>query len=166
VKAKNKTPAKKATRKTTSRSAGTPGTKANAARKPQESRAAALTKLFLQTPEMQEFQLVAGTIANKLDPKDTVSITIDIPKQFVRLTEFLEQKLRSGSRVKPRPVAAVLNQILLNELHDQLHWLTVEPAHFSYYRDLWNQFCDEHGAPEEKISDPASAPVKGEEGPF
>jgi hypothetical protein len=167
VKNQNKTPAKKAKRKTTSRSAGTQGTEGNAAPKPKpESRAQALTRLFLQTPDMKECQLVAGGIANKLDPGDTVSITIDVPKQFVLLTDFLEQKLRTGSRVKPRPAAAVLNQILLNELHDELHWLTVEPAHFSYYRDLWNRFCDEQGAPSEKIPDPASTAEKGEEGPF
>ena len=132
-----------------------------------ESRAAQLTKLFHQTPEGQELRLTAGSILNKLDPEDTVSIKIDVPKEFVRLTEFLEQKRATGAGGKARPAAKVLNQILINELHDQLHWLVVGPARYEYYRNLWNRFCDEQGAPEEKIADPASGPAKtSEEGPF
>ena len=81
------------------------------------------------------------------------------------LTEFLEEKRASGAA--PRLAAKVLSQILQNELHDQLHWLTVSPARYEYYRNLWNRFCEAHGAPEEKIADPASGPAKStEEGPF
>ena len=132
-----------------------------------KTRAEELTELFLKTPEMQECKLAAGSIANKLDPDDTVAVTIDVPKEFVRLTEFLEGKRLAGTAAQPRPVPQVLTQILLNELHDQLHWLAVSPARFEYYRNLWNRFCDEQGAPEEKIADPASGPAKStEDGPF
>ena len=134
---------------------------------PKKTKAAELTELFYKTPEMQECQQTAGSIANKLDPEDTVAIKIDVPKEFIRLTEFLEEKRASGAGVAPRPAATILNQILQNELHDQLHWLTVGPARYEYYRNLWNRFCDEQGAPEEKIADPVSGPAKStEEGPF
>ena len=132
-----------------------------------KTKAQELTELFRKTPEMQECALVAGSIVSKLDPEDTVSIKIDVPKEFVRLTEFLEQKRTTGASGKPRPAAKVLNQILLNELHDRLHWLTVDPSRYEYYRNLWNRFCDEQGAPEEKIADPAGAPAESsEDGPF
>jgi hypothetical protein len=59
--------------------------------------------------------MTAGSITNKLDPGDTVSIKIEVPKEFIRLTEFLKQKRVSGAKVAPRPAAKALNQILLNE---------------------------------------------------
>ncbi|HEV8414166.1 MAG TPA: hypothetical protein VGQ49_11265 [Bryobacteraceae bacterium] len=130
---------------------------------PKKTRSEELTELFNKTPEMQECSQTAGAIANKLDPEDTVPVTIEVPKEFVRLTEFLEQKRVAGTNTAPRPAAKVLNQILVNELHDQLHWLVVGPARYEYYRNLWNRFCDESGAPEEKIADPTKS---GEEGPF
>lgn len=135
-------------------------------RKP-ESRAARLTKLFYQTPEGRELRRIADSINAKLNVGDTVAVKIDVPKEFIRLTDFLEQKRVAGTATKPRPAAKVLNQIILNELHDQLHWLVAGPARFEYFRDLWNRFCNEQGAPEEKIADPASGPAKStEEGPF
>jgi hypothetical protein len=135
-------------------------------RKP-ESRAARLTKLFYETAEGRELRQTADTINSRLNMGDTVAVKIHVPKEFIRLTEFLEQKKVAGTAIAPRPTAKVLNQILLNELHDQLHWLTVGPARYEYYRNLWNRFCDQHGAPEEKIADPASGPAQdGEKGPF
>lgn len=128
---------------------------------PKKTRAEELTELFYKTPEMQECKQTAGSITNKLDPEDTVSIKIDVPKEFIRLTEFLEQKRAAEAGVAPLPAAKVLNQIVLNELHDQLHWLVTGPARYSYYRNLWNRFCDVQGAPEEKIAVGASASGKG-----
>ena len=58
---------------------------------PKKTRAEELTELFNKTPEMQECQQTAGSIKNRLDPEDTVSIKIEVPKEFVRLTEFLEE---------------------------------------------------------------------------
>ena len=142
------------------------------AREPEpESRAVQLTKLFYKTPEMQECRLTADSINNALNPDDTVPVQIDVPREFLRLTEFLEQKRATAAGVEPLPPPKVLNQIILNELHDQLHWLVVEPAHFSHYRNLWNRFCDEQGAPGEKMpapsgAEPQQSAQEGREGPF
>jgi hypothetical protein len=127
----------------------------------------ALADLFNKTPEMQECRLTADSINNRLDPEDTVPVQVDVPKEFIRLTEFLEQKRALGAGVEPRPSHRVLNQILLNELHDQLHALITGPARFDYYRDLWNRLCDTQGAAELKIVDP-SADERGNatDGPF
>jgi hypothetical protein len=133
----------------------------------QEGQAEQLTKLFYKTPEMQECSQTADAINTSLDPEDTVPVQIDVPRQFIRLTEFLEQKRATAASVAPVPAAKVLNQILLNELHDQLHWLITGPARFRYYRELWNRFCDQQGAPDQKIPAPQQ-PTEGEggEGPF
>jgi hypothetical protein len=138
-----------------------------AAREPEpESPAERLTKLFNKTPEMQECRQTADSINNRLNPDDTVPVQIDVPREFLRLTEFLEQKRSTAAGVVPLPTPKVLNQILLNELHDQLHWLITGPARFSYYRGLWNRFCDEQGAPHQKIPDPQASAGEGGEGPF
>ena len=132
-----------------------------------KSTAAELTKLFMQTPEMQECTVTAGTIRNKVDPGDTVSIEIKLPRALVQLAEFIERKRAEEAGGKARSTTKLLSMILENDLHDELHWLTVEPAHFAYYRSLWNRFCDAQGAPEHKIADPETSPGKGmEEGPF
>ena len=135
---------------------------------PKKSRAAELTELFYKTPEMQECKTTAGTFVNQVHDGNTVSVKIELPRALVQLAEFLERK-RAGEGGKARSAAKVLSAMLLNDLHDELHWLTVEPAHFAYYRNLWNRFCDEQGAPEEKIAEPnaASSAKQGrEEGPF
>jgi hypothetical protein len=171
-KGKGKTPAKRTSRTTDDELASvveahqkSEAGKAGGKSKP-ASRAQQLTNLFLKTPEMQECEVTAGSITNKLDPEDTVTVKIEVPKEFIRLTEFLEQK-HVGAGAKPRPAPKVLNQILLNELHDQLHRLIVGPLGFEYYRNLWNRFCDAQGAPEEKIDDGQStAKQGGKEGPF
>lgn len=129
-------------------------------------RAAQLTQLFYKFPEMQECRLTADAINHELDPGDTVPLKISVPRQFIRLVEFLEQKRASDAGVAPRPASDVLAQILTNDLHEQLHWLVTEPAHFAHYRKLWNRFCDEQGAAEEKISEPGARPALGGEGPF
>jgi hypothetical protein len=129
--------------------------------------AEALSRLFLKTPEMQECVTTADSINNRLNPEDTVAVQVDVPREFIRLTEFLEQKRALTAGAGPRPPHEVLNQILLNDLHDQLHGLITGPARFGYYRDLWNRFCDAQGAPQLKIADP-SADEKGTatDGPF
>lgn len=131
-----------------------------------KSRAAELTELFNKTPEMQECKTTAGTLLNQVHDGNTVSIKVELPRALVQLAEFLERK-RAEDGGKARTAAKMLSNMLLNDLHDELHWLTVAPSqHFGYYRNLWNRFCDEHGAPEEKIPDPASPVEKAEEGPF
>jgi hypothetical protein len=130
-------------------------------------RAAELTALFLKTPEMQECKTTAGTLLNQLDDGDTVSLKIELPRALVQLAEFLERKRAEEAGVAAQSAAKVLGNMLRNDLHDELHWLTVGPAHFAYYRNLWNRFCDAQGAPEQKIADPGRRPERGgEEGPF
>jgi hypothetical protein len=133
-----------------------------------ESRAEQLTKLFRQTPEMQELRQLTDTVHNELNAEDDVPLYIHVPRAFIRQTEFLEEKRAAAAGVAPSPAANVLNRILVNALHEELHWLATGPARFSHYRNLWNQFCDEQGAPEEKIGeDGKPAPQeRGEEGPF
>ncbi len=131
-----------------------------------EAPAQSLTKIFLKTPEMEECRRTADSINNRLNPDDTVAVQLDMPREFLRLTEFLEQKRATAAGVEPLPTPQVLNQILLNELHDQLHGLITGPARFGYYRDLWNRFCDNQGAPDQKLPDPLASSGEGGEGPF
>jgi hypothetical protein len=121
---------------------------------PAPNPAEVLTRLFNKTPEMQECITTANSIAEGLDPEDPVAVQVYVPRQFMRLTEFLEQKRAVAAGVEARMSQEVLNQILLNELHDQLHALITGPARFGYYRELWNRFCDANGAPELKIVEP------------
>src|SRR5262245_39503527 len=102
-------------------------------RMPKKTRSQELTELFHKTPEMQEYTRRVGTINARLDPGDTVSVTLAIPKQFMSLIEFIEEKNAAEAGGKPKPAKKVLNQILVNELHEQLHWAVVEPARFSHY---------------------------------
>jgi hypothetical protein len=131
-----------------------------------ESEAEKLTKLFYKTPEMEECRQTADSINNRLNPEDTVAVQIHVPREFIRLTEFLELKRATAAGVEPLPPQKVLNQVLLNELHDQLHGLITGPARFSYYRDLWNRFCDQQGAPGQKLPDPLASAGESGEGPF
>ncbi len=136
------------------------------AKTPTSSRAAELTKLFYKTAEMQDYTLTLAAINADLDPEDTVPVQIDVPRGLLRLVEFLEQKRASDAGVAPDAAPVVLSQMTVNELQNQLHWLTVEPAHFAHYRNLWNRFCDEQGEPEQKIGAPNAASPKDENGPF
>ena len=129
--------------------------------------AAELTAAFLKTPAMVEHSKVIGTVNAQLDPGDTETVSLKIPKQFLTMLEFVERNNAADKGRKAAPAAKVLGRIVLNELHDMLHWLVVAPAHFGRYRDLWNRFCEEQGAPQHKIATPQDAAAKpqgGEEG--
>jgi hypothetical protein len=130
-----------------------------------EGRAARLTRLFNDLPEMSELALMVDTLNARLDPTDTETVSLQVPKQFLAVLEFLERKNALDAGREPVAAAAVLSQIVTNELHETLHWLTVQPAHFSHYRNLWNRFCDDEGEPEEKIAAPKRAAEDGED-PF
>ena len=135
--------------------------------KPKTKTAEELTAAFLKTPAMVEHTKVIGTVNAQLDPGDTKTVSLKIPKQFLTMLEFVERNNAAEKGRKADPAAKVLGQIVLNELHDMLHWLVVAPAHFNRYRDLWNRFCDEQNAPQHKIAmpqDAAAKPQGGEEG--
>jgi hypothetical protein len=123
-----------------------------------QNREKKLTALFYKTPEMQECRETADSININLNTDDTVAVQLNIPREFIRLTDFLEQKRALDAGVPPRPADKVLTQILLNELHDQLHALVTGPARFGYYRDLWNRFCDEHNAADLKLGEQPPQP--------
>jgi hypothetical protein len=129
---------------------------------------AELTELFNKTPEMQECKSTAGALVNQVHDGNTVSVQVELPRALVQLVEFLEGK-RAEDGGKARNVGKFLSDVLVNDLQDELHWLTVAPAeHFAYYRNLWNRLCEAQGAPEEKLADPL-APAggkEGSEGPF
>jgi hypothetical protein len=126
-----------------------------------------LTRAFLKTPEMAEHQNVIGTVNSRLDEGDTETVCLQVPKQFLTMLEFVERNNAADAGRTAATAADVLNQIVKNELHDMLHWLVVQPARFAHYRNLWNHYCDEQGAPEHKIPTPGEvSPKDGEEGPF
>ncbi len=112
-----------------------------------------LSKLFSQTPEMQEWKQFSGTVNASLDEDDTVPVQLNVPRQFIRMVEFLEQKRAGDALVPPVPVEKTLNQMMLNALHEDLHGLVTDPLSFPHYRDLWNRFCDAQGAPEHKMTE-------------
>ena len=134
--------------------------------KPKTKTAEELTAAFLKTPAMVEHTKIIGTVNAQLDPGDTETVCLQIPKQFLTMLEFVERNNASDEGRKADPAAKVLGQMVLNELHDMLHWLVVAPAHFDRYRDLWNRFCDEQNTPQHKIAKPQDAAAQGGEGPF
>lgn len=136
------------------------------AKAPPPSRIAELTKLFYKTAEMQDYSLSLGAIEAGLDPEDTVPIKIDVPRGFLKLVEFLEKNRAADAGVAPLSPTAVLSRMLVNELHQQFHRLSAEPAHFAYYRNLWNRFCDQQGEPEQKITAPHAVAPEDGNGPF
>lgn len=125
-----------------------------------------LTRAFLKTPEMAEHEKVIGTVNARLDEGDTETVCLQVPKQFLTMLEFVERNNAADAGRTPAPATDVLSQIVKNELHDMLHWLVVQPAHFAHYRNLWNRFCDAQNAPEQKIPDPLASAKSDEEGPF
>ena len=125
-----------------------------------------LTQAFLKTPEMAEHQKVIGTVNARLDEGDTETVCLQVPKQFLTMLEFVERNNAADAGRTPAPASDALNQIVKNELHDMLHWLVVQPARFAHYRNLWNRFCEEQNAPDQKIPDPLANMEPHEEGPF
>jgi hypothetical protein len=121
-----------------------------------------LGRLFLETPEMREYTAVTQDISNTLDEDDTVPFQLHVPRQFLQLVDFLEQKRALQAGVSPVTAERTLNQMFMNLLHEELHSLITEPLTYPYYLELWNRFCDAQGAPEQKIVQPAEKA----EGPF
>lgn len=112
-----------------------------------------LTKAFLQTPAMVEHAEVIGAVNDELDTDDTVTAELQIPRQFMKMLEFVERTQAKDEGRQPEQVGEVLNMMLVNQLQEMLHLLVVAPGHFPRYQKLWNRFCDDQGAPEHKIVD-------------
>ncbi len=124
-----------------------------------------LMTAFRKTPEMIEHAQFFETV-NRDVYGATQSITLEIPKAFLAMLEFQEwNNAKAAGRIPALP-EKVLQGIVMNELHDQLHWHSVDPLHYPYYRSLWNRFCDENEAPERKIKSDQAQQERGGEGPF
>lgn len=127
-----------------------------------EQKSQELSKLFLETPEMREYNAVTQRISNTLNEDDTVPFQLHVPRQFLQMVEFLEQKRALEAGVPPVATERTLNQMFMNLLHEELHSLITEPLTYPYYLGLWNRFCDAQGAPQQKIGQSEEK----EEGPF
>ncbi len=120
-----------------------------------------LTREFLKTPAMIEHARMLDQVQTSRDTgKQTVTVTVSNP--FAAMLEFVERNNAAAAGRVPDPLAAIVQQIVDNELADMLHWLVVSPGSFPRYRDLWNSFCENRGAPQHKIGAEEPAP----EGPF
>ena len=108
--------------------------------KPKAKTAEELTSAFLKTRPWPNTPKSSG--------QSTPSSTRRIPKPSASKSpsSFLPCWNSSNAITPPTwaalrtPPTKVLGQMVLNELHDMLHWLVVAPAHFARYRDLWNLF--------------------------
>ena len=129
------------------------------------ARAKQLTKLFYKTPAMVEHAEMVNAVQDSSDwtPQE---VCIEVSKPLLTMLEFQERAEAAEQGRPPTPIDKILARIIDNELQDELHWLVVEPVHFERYRNLWNRFCDEQGAPEHKIAAPDKAAEEGREGPF
>ncbi len=132
----------------------------------EETRAEKLTKLFYKTPAMIEHKRVIDAINDTSALDEDVTVSLKIPRRFITMLEFRERQDAADAGRAPVPAEELLTRTLVGELEEQLHWLVVEPARFKHYRNLWNRFCDEQGAPEEKIPPPGKAKDGGGEGAF
>lgn len=123
----------------------------------EETRAEKLTKLFYETPAMIEHKRVIDEINDTSARDQDVTVTLKIPRRFLTMLDFRERQDAADAGRAPVSAAEVMTHTLVNELEAQLHWLVVEPARLEHYRKLWNRFCEEQGAPEEKIPPPSPA---------
>ena len=76
---------------------------------------------------MAEHAVTVEMFNAQMDPTDTETVSLQVPKQFLTMLEFLERKNALDAGREPISAAEVLDQIVRNELHQTLHWLTVEP---------------------------------------
>ncbi|MBK9131268.1 MAG: hypothetical protein IPM20_06470 [Gammaproteobacteria bacterium] len=106
---------------------------------------------FKATPEYMELQDALGGISGG---EEETKITVNLSSDFVRLLGFYDYiASRTQDQASHDPIEKILSRLVDHHCHEILHWLTVEPTAFPYYRDVWNRLCDEMGAPECKIMD-------------
>jgi hypothetical protein len=127
----------------------------------EETRAEELTKLFYKTPAMIEHKRVIDAINDTSALDHDVTVSLKIPRRFITMLEFRERQDAADAGRAAVSAEELLTRTLVGELEEQLHWLVVEPARFEHYRNLWNRFCDVHGATEEKIPSPDAGTDEG-----
>lgn len=123
----------------------------------EKTRAEQLTKLFYETPAMIEHKKVVDAISDTSGVDHDVTVSLKIPRRFITMLEFRERQDAADAGRLPASAEDLLARRLINQLEDELHWLVVEPARFEHYRNLWNRFCEERDALEEKILPPETA---------
>lgn len=129
--------------------------------------AAELTAAFRKTPAMVELAQMLDQVQNSPDWLLPHPVTVEVNKPLLTMLEFHEQIDAAQQGRAPTPIDKILSRVLDNVLQEELHWLVVAPTHFVRYRDLWNRFCDEQGAPQHKIAVPGeTTEEEGREGPF
>jgi hypothetical protein len=135
---------------------------------PEDAEQKALRRRFHALPEMAALRQLVDETHDGLATGPDRRVTLEIPEAFIRMVEFIEARDAENMQRAPVPAEQVLHNHLNNTLQGLLHALAVEPQGFSYYRNLWNRFCDAEGIPEKKIPDPLSPATDegGEEGPF
>jgi len=112
--------------------------------------AAELYKEFRETAPMVELTRMLDEVQNSPD-WNPQRVTVEVSKPLLAMLEFHERANAAKMGRAPTPIDKILTTILDNVLEEELHWLVTEPVHFIRYRDLWNAFCDQRGAPEHKI---------------
>lgn len=108
---------------------------------------------FADTPEFHELQDALDNF-HAAPADETETIEVSIPKRYLTLSQFIEDKAATAENRSPVPLAEVLSKALTRQLETEKVTLSIERTNHPYYRQLWNRLADEHGLPEEKISDP------------
>jgi hypothetical protein len=130
-----------------------------------------LGRLFEQSSAMVEHKEFIDRILAALSGRDAEfelkPVTIRLPKPLLDLLIWDEKKDAEAASRQPEDAATIIGRNVENQLQERLHWLTVEPTVYSRYKNLWNDFCDAHGAPELKLLEPSADEAGGsEQGPF
>lgn len=115
-----------------------------------------LSDLFRNDPAFQEAEHFAKITGKDVLQEGTSTVQLELPTAFLSMVRFLEEQRAEQAGVSPSSLEQCLQSRLLNQLHEELHWLTVDPRRFPYYRDLWNRLCDQEGMPEQRLSTPGT----------
>ena len=111
---------------------------------------------FMETSEFQEL----SDALDQFEEDKTgamVSVEVRIPKRYLTLLQFLEAKTAEHETRAPLPPDQMLTSVLVGYLEHHHPTLGVGRTSPPYYLAAWNRFCDEQGAPDQKISPLASA---------
>lgn len=114
-------------------------------------------RLFQKTPEAQAHRDAVAKANDSLSGPDaeypSVKLTIEIPKPFADLFTYIERLNARDAGRDPENIATIVQQDVLNEMHQRLHWLCVDPQVFEHYRRMFNRFCVANGWREFQIKE-------------
>ena len=115
-----------------------------------------LVLTFADTDEFHELQDELDIFDDAPDG-ETERVEVQIPKRYLALFRFLETKAAEAENRPILPLSEVLSQTLVQQLEAIRIKLSLTRTSHPYYRRLWNRLCDEHGLPEEEVSDPPNS---------